>query len=345
MATPDPIPRRRRKSGLPNIMDVAAAAGVSHQTVSRVLNGSELVRDETRVRVEQTIAELGYRRNQAARALASLRSGRIGFIAAHLEQRGPAMLSVAMQEAARADGLETVSVALSGLDREALTDAVHWLLDQTVESIVVAVTHREALATIRDLAVGVPLVLVAGEREEHPFTTGIDNEEGARLATDHLLEAGHRSVALVSGPLDWIEAQQREAGWRAAHQARGVKPGPVWFGDWTPRSGYEAGKLVATQDSLTAAFVSNDQMALGFLLALSEGGCRVPEDVSIVGFDDLPEAAYFNPPLTTIHQDFSAVARRAVDLAMGAISGEPPGPTELVEPRLVLRRSTGAPGA
>jgi len=342
MAAPDPVPSRRRKSGLPSIMDVAAAAGVSHQTVSRVLNGSEFVRDETRILVEHTISELGYRRNPAARALASLRSRRIGFVAAHLEQRGPALLSVALQEAAKADGVEAVSVALSGLDREALTDAVQWLLDQGVESIVVAVTHREALASIQDLAVGVPLVLVAGERENHPFTTGIDNEEGARLATDHLLEAGHRSVALVSGPLDWIEAQQREAGWRAAHAARGVKPGPVWVGDWTPRSGYEAGRHAAKRKSVTAAFVSNDQMALGFLLALSEGGRRVPEDVSIVGFDDLPEAAYFNPPLTTVHQDFSAVARRAVELAMGAVSGGPPRPAELIQPRLVPRGSTRA---
>lgn len=329
----------RRRS--PSMADVAALAGVSHQTVSRVLNDSPLVRDDTRERVNAAIAELGYRRNAAARLLATNQSGRIGMVSAHLALYGPSMIASAVQEAGREAGYDVAVVGVLELSEDALRDAVDRLLDQAVEAIVVAVAHRDALAQVRGLSLPIPVILVQGVGEGDPMAAGIDQVAGARLATEHLLDLGHASVAHVSGPADWIEAAQRREGWQRAHEARGLLPGPELAGDWTAGSGYDAGLRLARSHDVSAIFVGNDSMALGVLKALHEAGRSVPADVSVVGFDDVPESAFYWPALTTVAQAFGELGRRAVDLTVRALGGEDRPMVALAPPELVVRASSG----
>lgn len=328
------------------MMDVARVAGVSHQTVSRVLNGSELVREETRERVLRAISSLGYRRNNAARALVTNRSGRIGVILADLGERGPSTLAVALQVAARRAGYEADFFGLPDLSFGTLSEAVDTLLGQGVEALIVGVTHRGSLAVVEGLQLAIPVVVVEGVTGDRPLTAGVAQRVGGRLATSHLLDHGHRQVAHLSGPLEWVEATERLEGWREAHERRRLAPGPQWSGDWTAASGYAAGSQIATDDSVTAIFVANDQMALGLLLALHELGRKVPGDISVVGFDDLPETAFFIPPLSTVRQDFAELARRAMRLVVLALGTSEDPQVSLIEPVLVERRScAGPPGA
>ena len=325
--------------------DVAAVAGVSHQTVSRVLNDASLVKEETRERVLDAIRQLGYRRNSAARSLATSRSGRIGMISAHLSLHGPTMVSAAVHGAAHRLGYDVSMAALDEISPESLEQAVERLLDQAVEALVVAVAHGDALEITRALELPIPVVLAHGVERGEPLAAGVDQERGATLAVHHLLDLGHSSVAHVTGPLTWVEGVQRRDGWRGAHAVRGLAPGPDLVGDWTAESGYRAGLELADDPELTAVFAANDAMALGVLRALHERGREVPGEISVVGFDDVPEAAYFWPALTTVNQAFSVLGTRALELAVRAIEGERTPTVELVEPTLVVRRSTAAPRA
>ena len=325
----------------PSMADVAKQAGVSHQTVSRVLNDSPLVRDETRTRVLAAIEELGYRRNMAARMLATNRSARIGMISAHLVLYGPSMISASVQDAGHKAGYDVSLVGLPEFSRESLHGAVDRLLDQAVEALVIAIAHRDALAATRELQLAIPVVVAQGVSAGQPMAAGVDQESGARAATAHLLDLGHRHVAHVTGPMDWIEAEQRRAGWRGAQGERGLLPGPELTGDWSAESGYVAGLQIAGDPGVTAVFAANDAMALGVLKALHEKGRRVPDEVSVVGFDDVPEAAYYWPSLTTVNQDFASLGRRAVDLTLRALDGEPEPVCELVQPEVVVRDSSG----
>ncbi|MFI5695485.1 LacI family DNA-binding transcriptional regulator [Kribbella sp. NPDC051586] len=327
----------------PSMTDVAAAAGVSHQTVSRVLNGSELVRADTRARVLAAIAELGYRRNNAARLLVTNRSHRIGMISAHLVLHGPSMIAVAVQDAGHKAGYDVSLVAVQDFSPESLRAAVDRLLDEAVEAIVVAVAHREALEQAISVEVPVPMVVVQGVSEGQRMAVGIDQEVGARLAVEHLLDLGHRHVAHIAGPLEWVEARQRRAGWQHAHEQRHVLPGPELFGDWSPRSGYEAGLRIAEDPDVTAVFAGNDAMAIGLVYALHEKGRDIPGEISVVGFDNVPEASYLWPALTTVDQEFSVLGRRAVELTLRALAGEVEPSTHLIPPALVIRDSTAGP--
>lgn len=323
--------------------DVAAHVGVSHQTVSRVLNDSPLVRPDTREKVLAAINELGYRRNSAARMLVTNRSGRIGMVSAHLALHGPSMVSASVQRAAQEAGYDASLVGLDEISASSLRGAVDRLLDQAVEAVVVAVAQRDALEAVAGLSTGVPVVTAQGVEPGLPLAAAIDQRAGARLAVEHLLALGHRTVAHVTGPLDWVEAAQRCDGWRTTLAAAGVAEGALVHGDWTAASGYAAGLALAEDPSVTAVFAANDTMALGLLRALHERGRRVPTDVSVVGFDDVPEAAYLWPPLTTVEQAFSELGRRAVDLALRAIAGEDAPTSAAVAPHLVVRGSTAAP--
>ena len=337
--------RRGAGARSPSMAQVAERAGVSHQTVSRVLNDASLVKEETRLRVLAAIEELGYRRNFAARLLATNRSRRIGMVTAHLALHGPSMIALGVQEAGHAEGYDVALVGLPDFTAEFLHNAVDRLLDQAVEAIVVAVAHRDAAEMTRALRLSIPVITVQGVVAGTPLSAGIDQEGGAELAVGHLLDLGHRHVAHVSGPADWVEAEQRRAGWRRAHDVRGRLPGPEVAGDWSPESGYRAGQLVADDTDVTAVFAGNDSMALGLLHALHERGRRVPEDVSVVGFDGLPDGSYYWPGLTTVHQDFSELGRRALSLALAAVRGEADATADLIVPTLTVRASSAAPGA
>jgi len=328
----------------PRMADVARVAGVSHQTVSRVLNDFPSIRPETRQRVLEAIALLGYRRNTAARTLATNRSGSIGVITADMSHYGPASTMLGIESASRAAGYNLTLAALPEISSGSLSAAVEQVLEQSVEALVVIVAHRAVLPLAQSLHIDLPVVVVEGDLSALPLTAGVDQVEGARLATRHLLDLGHETVAHLAGPDDWLEARARKEGWRTALQDMG-RPVPVLLGegDWTSRSGYEISRALEWTDETTAVFAANDQMALGLLRALAEAGRRVPEDVSVVGFDDLPEAAYFTPPLTTVRQDFVELGRRAVGLILRVLAGEAEASVPLVEPTLVVRSSTAAP--
>lgn len=330
--------REPRRS--PTLADVAALAGVSHQTVSRVMNGRPAVKDATREAVLTAIAELGYRRNRAARELATNRSGRIGMITAHLGLYGPRMIALGVEQAGQAAGYEVSVVGLPDSSLESFRAAVNRLLDDAVEALVVAVTRRDAVKTVRTFSDDVPLVVVQAVSHGQALAVGIDQELGAALATQHLLTLGHPNVAHVSGPRDWLEAAHRRAGWIRAHEELGMLPGLEVIGDWSPESGYRAGLRMAADESVTAVFAANDDMALGLLRALHERGRRVPGEISVVGFDDVPHSGYIWPPLTTVTQDLGAVGSRAVDLALRAIAGESSPTVDLVAPVLRVRAST-----
>jgi DNA-binding LacI/PurR family transcriptional regulator len=323
----------------PVMADVARLAGVSHQTVSRVINGSPSIRPATKERVEQAIAELGYRPNTAARALVTRRSGIIGIIGANIAHYGPSSIQRSVQEAARAAGYFTSLVPLTDVTREELREALDHLARQAVEAVVVITAQEQALAVVQSEEAGVPLIIVEGDLSGRGLSVGVDQIDGARQATRHLIDLGHRAIDHVAGPMRWTEAKGRLIGYEGAMTAAGLTPRAHWEGDWTPARGYELGRELARKRDATAVFVANDQMAIGVLHAFAEAGLQVPRDISVVGFDDIPEAAFLNPALTTVRQDFYAVGQHAIDLVTATLDGSTTD-VSLLPPELIVRDST-----
>jgi DNA-binding LacI/PurR family transcriptional regulator len=323
--------------------DVARLAGVSQQTVSRVINDSPRLRPETRRRVQEAIDLLGYRPNTLARALVLGRTEVIGLINTGLTLFGPTSIQRSIEEAAGTSGLFASSVTLPSLSRASFEAAVEHLLRQPVEGIIIIAGQDEALDIARSRNITVPIVLVEGDLTRAEWTVGVDQIAGARLATRHLLDLGHREIAHLAGPQDWSEARARLEGWRTEMATAGLRPLPPIIGDWSAEFGYSAGSHIAADRSITAVFTANDQIAIGLLSALHHAGRRIPNDISIVGFDNQPEAAYLVPPLTTVRQDFPEVGRRAVETVILAISGSPAPEHDLIAPQLVIRSSTDSP--
>ncbi|MFU8850207.1 LacI family DNA-binding transcriptional regulator [Micromonospora sp. SL1-18] len=323
--------------------DVARLAGVSHQTVSRVLNNHPSVRQETRERVLRAVDQLNYRPNALARGLATRRSKVIGVVSFDTILYGPAATLLGIERAARAAGYGISIVTLERLDRAGVTSAINALAAQSVAGVVLIAPMVSA--AVHGLPTGVPAVVVEpGGGGELP-NVSVDQIAGARRAVEHLLALGHETVWHIAGPRDWLEARDRTDGWRLALEAAGRRVPPVISGDWSPRAGYEIGQTLVDRPDITAVFCANDHQALGLLRALHQRGVRVPDDVSVVGFDDIPEAAYFSPPLTTIRQDFDEVGRRCVAALLELLAADPslgrasPPP---VEPTLVVRASSGS---
>ena len=346
-ATTDEPRPRPVAARAPVMADVARLAGVSHQTVSRVINGQSNLRPATRLRVEEAIRQLGYRPNSAARALVTKRSATIGVIGSKSGFWGPSSVHRTVQAAGREAGYFVSSVNVPDLTRDAVSDAVDHLRDQGVEGIVLIAANDEAVEVARaQEVVGIPVVVVEGSLDKARWTVGVDQAAGAELATKHLLDLGHVEILHLAGPLQWTEARSRLQGWQRAMHAAGLRPHPPLEGDWTAASGYQAGTTLADRSDVTAVFAANDQMALGLLRALWEAGRSVPDDVSVVGFDDIPEAGFMIPPLTTVSQDFTAVGHRAIEILQTAISApasESEMPERLIQPNLVVRASTAAP--
>lgn len=329
----------------PSISDVAAFAGVSHQTVSRVLNQHPSVREITRARVLAAIDQLGYRPNSAARALASGRSKTLGVVALDTSLYGPVSTLLGIQEAAQKHGYFVSVVAVHSLDRQSVRDAVRHLTGQAVDGLAVITPYTSAHEALTFLPRSLPVVAVEGDPEGGTSVVMVDQAMGGRLATEHLLSFGHQTVFHVAGPSEWLEARGRLQGWREALERAGAPINPPISGDWTPQSGYHAGQILAQVPEATAIFAGNDSMALGVLRALHERGRRVPDDVAVVGFDDTPESAHFIPPLTTVRQDFQAVGHAAVELLVEQLASGPERQERVViEPELVPRQSSAAIG-
>ncbi|MGJ6967026.1 LacI family DNA-binding transcriptional regulator [Streptosporangium sp. G11] len=343
--TPEHAGRARARSVV--MSDVAALAGVSTMTVSRTLSVPERVSPDTRARVLAAVERLGYRPNQIARQLVTGRSGVLGVVGLDLTLHGPATTLYAVERAARRHGYAVSIACLDSADPGSIGEGVRRLRAQKVDGVIVVVPHEAAADGVRDLPPGPPLIAVdAGPGMPVPVVM-TDQAGGAAGATGHLLDLGHETVWHISGPADWTAARGRVQGWRSALEAGGRPVPDVLSGDWSPRSGHRLGRHLADDPRVTAIFVANDQMALGVLRALREAGRRVPEDVSVVGFDDIPETGYLRPSLTTVRQDFRALGDHACHLllrgieesAEGAEGAE--GTVRVIGTELVVRESTG----
>ncbi len=340
--TDGPNGRINQKS--PRMIDVARLAGVSHQTVSRVLNASPAVGPELTLRVQEAIQLLGYKRNPAARALASRRSMNLGVISFGISLYGPSLTLFGIAEASRDVGYTTSLITLANFKRETVRAAFDHLEEISVDGVIAVAPVQGAIDMVRGLADDLPLITFEPGAPNGPTSAAIDEVLGARLATRHLLERGHESVWHVSGPDGWLGTEARIRGWQqelAAH--RRVAHEIIACENWSSGAGYRAGQHIAANREITAVFVANDQMSLGVLHALHEAGVRVPDDVSIVGFDDIPEAAHFLPALTTVRLDFDAVGRACVAMLMNAMQRKATGAAHLPAPKLVVRASTAGP--
>jgi DNA-binding LacI/PurR family transcriptional regulator len=338
-----------------SMADVAHLAHVSGQTVSRVVNGSPRVDPSTRQRVEAAMAELGYRPHRAARALRTGRTHTLGLLVSTLATVGNSRMLQAVTDAAASRGFALTVVTLSGVND--VSDAFVRLAEQGVDGVVVL---NEATAAARDAVIpsGLRVVVVDSPPDDRFAIVQTDHAGGARDAVAHLLSLGHQTVWHLGGPPSSYAAAERERGWREALGAAGgagaggragaggvvaVLAPEVVRGDWSAASGALAAPAILAGGA-TAVFCANDQMALGLLRALAEAGREVPGDVSVVGFDDVADAAQYRPPLTTVRQEFDALGERAVAILVDAIEEREVVALESVATTLVLRESAGAPG-
>jgi DNA-binding LacI/PurR family transcriptional regulator len=292
--------------------------------------------------VLRAIRQLDYRPNSMARALVTGRSKTLGVVSFDTTLYGPASTLLGIEQAAHDAGYAVSVSSLRSLNRGTVLSAIQQLRDQGVDGVAVIAPLRAGVDALRHIKQDFAVVAVeAGPNASIPVAT-VDQMAGAAAATRHLLNLGHKTVWHLAGPPDWNDAEERIEGWRSVLQAAGAPVPALLRGDWTPRSGYELAQDLLEIPNLTAVFAGNDQMALGLLRRLHEAGREVPRDLSVVGFDDIPEAAYFTPPLTTIRQDFAELGRRCLRTLLGRIEGEG-GPTRVVvAPELVVRSSTGA---
>ncbi|MFB2580691.1 LacI family DNA-binding transcriptional regulator [Herbiconiux sp. P15] len=336
-ATP---PASRRPPRAASVFDVAKAAGVSHQTVSRVLNDHPSLRPTTRQRVLDAMRELDYRPNLAARALVTSRSRIIGILSTAGGEYGPSSSIAAVETAARSRGYSVSIANADGLDQSSIDEALNHLVALAAEGIVVIAPQPKVLATLAKLTFGVPYVTVQTLGTTDESEIAIDQLQAARQATAHLADLGHTRIGHLAGPQDWIDASSRLAGFRQELAARGLDSDLLEMGDWSAESGYRAGAALLAAGA-TAVFAANDQMALGLLHAAHDAGLAVPGDLSVVGFDDTPEARHYLPALTTVRQEFTESGRRAIGLLLDAPEAREAVPS--VDPLLVLRESTAPP--
>lgn len=329
------------KGKAPNIRDVARLAGVSHQTVSRVLNDHPSIRASTKQRVLEVMNDLQYRPNRAARALVTSRSRTIGVLASQRSHYGPSSIIQSIESAAQDAGYMVSTANITATDEESIVTALDHLNAQAIEGLVIIAPQVRVFRAISNLDLRVPFVTMNDATGEHAIA--VDQVAGARLATRHLIELGHRNIYHLAGPQDWIEAEARMRGFLEEMNDQDVPTTAPILGDWSADFGYRAGRELMRVRDFTAIFSSNDQMALGLMHAIRDAGADVPRDVSIVGFDDIPEAAHFWPPLTTVRQDFAELGRRCVAQLLGTMGDSADAYTARIQPQLLVRSSTAPP--
>jgi LacI family transcriptional regulator len=337
------------------IREVAEAAGVSTQTVSRVLNNRPDVAPDTYERVRRVIVETGWAPNMVARSLTQGRSHILGVVAFGLDYFGPSRILTGIDQQAADSGYSLSLNLIHEPEADNVDDVLNGLIGRQVDGIVWAIPEvgeNRAWSHERSRELQVPVVLV-GSMAGVPSlpSIGIDNRTIARLATGHLLAGGVKRIAIVTGPLDWWEAQERLSGWRETLDAHGVPEEDrlVVEGDWSAASGERAlDELIERMPDVDAVFASNDQMAVGVLHGAHRIGRRIPEDISVVGVDDIPESSHFWPSLTTVHQPLDEAGALAVGRIDARIredrraheGSDEPASMTLLAPRLVVRSSS-----
>jgi len=322
------------------IYDVAKLAGVSHQTVTRFLHGFEGIRPATRDRVEAAIQELGYRPNAAARMLRLQRNNRIGILADRIADNGPTRIVNAASEYARSCGY-VVDIAVSdGGDSGSVASSLAVLTEHHVAGILATAQTRVILEQLQKLQYDGPLV-VAPAQDLQASDQSVNELAGA-LAAEHLLSLGHQRFGYLSGPEPWLASQGRAKGFVDTVKNAGATI--VWqrWGDWTPASGYEAWQnLNARERKVTAVGIANDRMAIGLIASSMDAGLLVPQDLSVVGTDDAPEARYLRPSLTTVKMQFEQEGHDLMKALIARIEdAELPKANEFLNPLLVVRNST-----
>jgi DNA-binding LacI/PurR family transcriptional regulator len=306
--------------------------------VSRVLNDLPNVRPATRARVDEAIKQLRYVPSPAARSLVTKRSRTIGLIATGATEFGPSSSVLHFNAAARDARWSVFTANMVDSDPGSTRRAIDGFLRQNVEGIAVISAREGVNDIVAGMELSVPLVALHATPRVGMTTVGVDQYRGARAATAHLIQLGHRRIAHLAGPADSVDARERERGWRDELAAAGLVAQVIGNGDWTPTSGYTLGGRL--DDETTAVFTANDQMALGLIHSLAEQGRHVPIDVSVIGFDDIPEAEHLSPPLSTVRQDFELLGRVMLATLLDQINGEPIVAVTPSTPELVLRRST-----
>jgi len=335
-----PAGTRRRRA---TIYDVARAAGVSHQTVTRVLRGFEGIRPETRARVQAALGELGYRPNMAARSLATNRSRRICALVYELLQVGPSKTIQGASDAAREAGYVVDVITLDPTDDDAVQRAFDVMREEDLAGILAFAPMDLLSERIARADFSVPVLMeTQTDLDAAAHHTSV-SEQGLTQVVDHLVALGHEAFFHVSGPLTWWASRNRLEAYKNALARHGLASHGSIEGSWTPESGYRAGRDLPLDTGVTAVVAANDQMALGVLRALSERGLRLPEDMSVTGFDDIPESAYFQPPLTTVRLDYARQGRALMNrmltlLGAGEVDDATPARAELV-----VRSSVAAP--
>ncbi len=328
------------KTKRPTLRDVAREANVSYQTVSRVINDHVSVSPVTRSRVQKAIDSLGFRPNRAAQIMQTERSQTIEVILFY------AGFNNFLYEMARASQRLGYHFSISAITEEEFIPTLEGAASRFVDGLILLPLTRgiEDFDTLVDLTDGIPFVQISGNTGANLPSVMYDQMQGARLAAQHLIDLGHRHMAEISGPLNNYDGGDRHEGWVSTLKNNGLEYSLSVEGDFNIDSGYRAmNTLLNTGIQFTAVFVGNDSMAFGAHTALRERGLRVPQDVSIVGFDDIPEAAHFVPGLTTIRQDFELIGRLAVEFLVNMI--ENPGTPihqRVLQPKLIVRGSTQA---
>lgn len=325
------------------LRDVANYSGVSYQTVSRVVNNHANVSEKTRRRVLKSIEELNYRPNRAARSLVTSRSDTIALISFGTTFYGPGQMVSNIMQNAKKNGFRVLPSSLQQLgykDVKAAIDELHELLIDGI--IMIAPVVTDFMSEIGELAGDIPFIQIDVKAKPGIASVVIEQAHGSKLAVEHLIDLGHRQIAEISGPLNWYDAIMRHQSWVDTMEHHGLLHQMSVEGNWSAQSGYEAVQaLLDGGAEFTGLVVANDQMALGAIAALNERGFRIPEDVSVVGFDDMPESAYFLPPLTTVHQDFEALGAQAVEYLVSLIRNpNTPIHQRVLYPQLIVRNST-----
>ncbi|NKI73529.1 LacI family DNA-binding transcriptional regulator [Dickeya sp. CFBP 2040] len=324
--------------------DVAAYAGVSYQTVSRVLNQAPHVSVSTREKVEQAMAALHYIPNRVAQQLARRSTTTIGLATIDLSLHAPSQIAAAIKTTASELGFNVVISMLRSSDGNDAQRAVNELLSQRVDGVIINVPlEQETAEQIHQLCDTTPALFLDTPPTATLPSVMFDPQQGTKLAIDHLVELGHRRIALLTGPQSSVSARLRFEGWQKALAEHLLTPCAIAEGDWSASAGYQqAHLLLANPVRPTAIAVANDQMALGVLRAIHEYGLRVPEQISVIGFDDTRDSAYFQPPLTTIRQDFRQLGRESVNRLLECLQhSQTPAPLRL-KTTLIPRQTTAA---
>lgn len=325
--------------------DVAHHAGVSYQTVSRVINKHPSVAEDTRKRVLEAIRLLNYRPNQAARSLVTNRSDTIAIISFGTSYYGPAQMVSNITQHAKNNGYHVSLSSVQELKRKEIKAALDDLHGNLVDGIImIAPIISDFMPEIKELVGDIPFVQIDTQPQTGIASVVIEQAYGTRLAVEHLIDLGHREIAEISGPLNWYDAIMRHQSWIETMQEHNLSHKMSTEGNWTAKSGYEAVQsLLESGAEFTGLVVANDQMALGAIAALNKADLRIPADVSVVGFDDVPEAAYYLPALTTIRQDFSTLGAQSVAYLVSLMENvETPIRQRALYPELIIRDSTGS---